>query len=93
MFLGAGVPVRVSCQGRAITDPLEMVEFLNQAAGEHGVGRVDIVENRVVGMKSRGVYETPGVTILYHAHLDLECMVLDRVRSEFSIKFDRNLPP
>ncbi|UYV68575.1 ASS1 [Cordylochernes scorpioides] len=73
-----GVPVRVSCQGRAITDPLEMVEFLNQAAGEHGVGRVDVVENRVVGMKSRGVYETPGVTILYHAHLDLECMVLDR---------------
>ena len=47
--------------------PVELVERLNEMAGAHGVGRVDIVENRFLGMKSRGVYETPGVTVLHHA--------------------------
>src|SRR5207237_6424853 len=51
---------------------------LNQIAGRHGVGRIDIVEDRLVGMKSRGVYETPGGTLLYLAHSELEQMVLDR---------------
>jgi len=55
-----------------------LLERLNQIGGRHGVGRVDMVENRLVGMKSRGVYETPGGTILYTAHRELESIVLDR---------------
>jgi argininosuccinate synthase len=51
---------------------------LNELAGKHGIGRVDIVENRFVGMKSRGVYETPGGTILLHAHKQIETLTLDR---------------
>ena len=51
---------------------------LNALAGKHGVGRVDIVENRFVGMKSRGVYETPGGTILLHAHRNMESLTMDR---------------
>lgn len=59
-------------------NPLEVMEFLNKVGGENGVGRVDIVENRLVGIKSRGVYETPGGTILHIAHRDLEAITLDR---------------
>ncbi len=59
-------------------NPLEVMEFLNKAGGENGIGRVDIVENRLVGIKSRGVYETPGGTILHIAHRDLESMTIDR---------------
>ena len=59
-------------------NPLEVMEYLNEAGGRNGVGRVDIVENRLVGIKSRGVYETPGGTILHIAHRDLESMTLDR---------------
>ena len=56
----------------------DIVRELNKLGGKHGVGIVDIVENRVVGMKSRGVYETPGGTILYEAHQQLEELILDR---------------
>jgi argininosuccinate synthase len=70
-----GCPVRVN--GRKL-DPVKLVEALNVLGGKHGVGRVDIVENRLVGMKSRGVYEAPGATILYAAHRELESLVLDR---------------
>ena len=59
-------------------DPVKLIETLNELAGEHGVGRADIVEDRLVGMKSRGVYETPAGTVLYHAHHELEQLVLDR---------------
>jgi argininosuccinate synthase len=59
-------------------DPLEVMEYLNSVGGENGIGRVDIVENRLVGIKSRGVYETPGGTILHIAHRDLESITLDR---------------
>lgn len=59
-------------------DPVALLETLNKLGGEHGVGRVDLVENRYVGMKSRGVYETPGVTILQAAHRALESITLDR---------------
>ncbi len=55
-----------------------MVEQLNQIGGRNGVGRIDIVENRFVGMKSRGVYEAPGMTLLYAAALQLEQLTLDR---------------
>ncbi|XP_064540175.1 argininosuccinate synthase [Drosophila montana] len=58
--------------------PMDMLKFLNDLGGAYGIGRIDIVENRYVGLKSRGVYETPGGTILYTAHQDLEVFALDR---------------
>ena len=58
--------------------PSEVLRFLNRIAGKHGIGRVDLIENRFVGMKSRGVYETPGGTILMHAHRNLESLTMDR---------------
>ncbi len=70
-----GIPV--SLNGEAIP-PLTMFEQLNKIAGIHGVGRVDIVENRLVGMKSHGVYETPAGTILFKAHQTLESICLDK---------------
>ena len=70
---------------------VEIVETLNKLGGENGIGLADLVENRLVGMKSRGVYETPGGTILYHAHDVLETITLDketaRVKQYLSIKF------
>ena len=60
----------------------DIIRKLNVLGGKHGIGIIDIVENRVVGMKSRGVYETPGGTILYEAHQQLEELVLDRATSE-----------
>lgn len=59
-------------------DPLDLLRLLNKMGGENGVGTIDIIENRLVGMKSRGVYETPGGTILFKAHAHLEKLVLDR---------------
>ena len=70
-----GSPVAVN--GTAF-DPLPLLERLNEIGGRHGVGRVDIVENRFIGMKSRGVYETPGGTVLHHAHKAVESLTLDR---------------
>ena len=70
-----GVPTAVN--GNEMK-PVEMMEFLNKVGGENGVGLCDLVENRLVGMKSRGVYETPGGTILYRAHQVLETICLDR---------------
>jgi argininosuccinate synthase len=58
--------------------PAKLLDRMNSIAGQHGIGRVDIVENRYVGMKSRGVYETPGGTVLHAAHRALESIVLDR---------------
>src|SRR5271170_6769225 len=58
--------------------PAKIIERANEIAGRHGVGRVDLVENRYVGIKSRGVYETPGVTILFHGHRAVEQLTLDR---------------
>ena len=71
----SGVPVSIDGQARS---PLEMVQELNTRAGRHGVGRIDMVENRFVGMKSRGVYEAPGMTVLYEAHRLVEQLTLDR---------------
>ena len=59
-------------------EPAALLTALNGVAGEHGVGRVDLVENRFVGMKSRGVYETPGGTVLHAAHRGIESLTLDR---------------
>lgn len=71
----AGVAVAVDGERLA---PAALLDRLNKLGGEHGVGRVDLVENRFVGMKSRGVYETPGVTILHSAHRAVESLTLDR---------------
>jgi len=70
-----GIPVALD--GRKL-DPVKLVETANILGGRHGIGRVDMVENRLVGMKSRGVYEAPGATLLYAAHRELEALVLDR---------------
>jgi argininosuccinate synthase len=71
----AGDPVAVNGQHLG---PAALLTRLNELGGRHGVGRLDLVENRFVGMKSRGVYETPGGTILYHAHRGIEQLTLDR---------------
>jgi argininosuccinate synthase len=71
----AGVPVSVD--GRRLSG-VELLETLNRIGGEHGIGRIDLVENRFVGMKSRGCYETPGGTLIYAAHRELEALTLDR---------------
>jgi len=75
-----GIPVSVD--GKKM-DGVSLILALNKLGGEHGIGLVDIVENRVVGMKSRGVYETPGGTILYYAHQELEHLCLDRQTYSF----------
>ena len=67
----------ITLNGKKLS-PLEMLRETNKIAGKHGIGRVDIVENRFVGMKSRGCYESPGGTILYHAHKAMEQITLDR---------------
>ena len=72
-----------------------LLERLNKRGGAHGIGRVDLVENRFVGMKSRGVYETPGVTILQAAHRALESITLDRevmhLRDSLGVKFAESI--
>jgi argininosuccinate synthase len=70
-----GTPVAVN---GIFLDPVAILTTLNKIAGKHGVGRIDLVEDRLVGMKSRGVYETPGGTLLYTAHSELEQLILDR---------------
>jgi argininosuccinate synthase len=87
-----GEPVSVG--GRRM-GAVELLDTLNELGGEHGIGRVDLVENRFVGMKSRGVYETPGVTILQAAHRALESITLDRevmhLRDSLGVKFAESI--
>ncbi len=75
-----GIPVRVKNldDGTEKTDSLELFIYLNELGSANGIGRIDIVENRYVGIKSRGVYETPGGTILHTAHTDIEGIAMDR---------------
>ena len=75
MGLEAGIPVTVN--GEKLP-PVRLVEELNALAGEHGIGRTDLVENRLVGIKSHGAYETPAGTVLHTAHQELEALCLDR---------------
>jgi len=77
VVLGFGQGVPVALNGARL-GPVDMVETLNRMAGAHGVGRLDLVENRLVGIKSRGVYETPAGTVLHIAHREIERLVLDR---------------
>ena len=75
-----GIPVNVTNKddGTVHTDPLELFTYLNKIGGANGIGLLDMVENRFVGIKSRGIYETPGATILYAAHKDIEGIAMDR---------------
>ncbi|XP_059150979.1 argininosuccinate synthase-like isoform X1 [Physella acuta] len=75
-----GVPVCVTNSAESVkhTEPLDIFVYLNKVGGRHGIGRVDLVENRFIGMKSRGIYETPGGTILIAAHTDIEVFTMDR---------------
>lgn len=88
-----GVPVKVKnlIDGATRTGALALFTYLNETGGRNGIGRVDMVENRFVGIKSRGVYETPAGTILLAAHRDIEGMAMDRevmrLRDQFSDKF------
>ena len=79
MTFEKGVPVSINGEKKKVAD---IIRKLNELGGKHGIGIIDIVENRVVGMKSRGVYETPGGTILMEAHAQLEELVLDRATME-----------
>ncbi|MGA2435718.1 MAG: argininosuccinate synthase [Bryobacteraceae bacterium] len=78
-----GVPVSVN--GKAL-GPVEIVETLNRIGAEHAIGRIDLVENRFVGMKSRGCYETPGGTLITAAHRELEALTLDRAALHYKQK-------
>ncbi|CAL8169660.1 unnamed protein product [Prunus armeniaca] len=84
----SGIPVSVN--GKKLS-PASLLDHLNQIGGKHGIGRVDMVENRLVGMKSRGVYETPGGTILFAAARELESLTLDRetmqVKDSLALKY------
>ncbi len=82
----AGEPVALNGKRMA---PVALLETLNKLGGKHGIGRVDLVENRFVGMKSRGVYETPGGTILYAAHRAVESLTMDR---EVMLQRDQLMP-
>ncbi|XP_075250682.1 argininosuccinate synthase-like isoform X1 [Convolutriloba macropyga] len=89
-----GIPVKVvnlDEPEKVYDKALDLFMYLNEVGGKNAIGRVDIVENRFIGMKSRGVYETPAATILYHAHLDLELFCVDkevyRIKSYLSAKF------
>ncbi len=77
----AGTPVSVNGKKRSA---MALLEQLNELAAEHGVGRIDLVENRLVGIKSRGAYETPGGTLLVTAHRELETLCLDRETAHYS---------
>ena len=93
-----GVPVRVrnlSDGTEKKDDALELYLYLNEIGGRHGVGRIDIVENRFIGMKSRGIYETPGGHILLQAHIDIELFTLDRelrrVKEKLAVDFSEQV--
>ncbi|KAL5513273.1 ARG1 [Sanghuangporus vaninii] len=73
-----GLPSKVTTDSKTVTDPVEIFLELNALARKHGIGRIDIVENRFIGVKSRGCYESPGATILRVAHMDIEGLTLDR---------------
>ncbi|KAH3792197.1 argininosuccinate synthase-like [Dreissena polymorpha] len=85
-----GLPVKVvnKDDGTTKTKALDLFIYCNEIGGKHGVGRIDIVENRFIGMKSRGIYETPGGTILLSAHMDLEVFTLDRELRKIKRKLD-----
>ena len=95
----AGLPIKVTLldeKNKTVTDPVDIFLTLNALGRKHGIGRIDIVENRFIGVKSRGCYESPGATILRVAHMDIEGLTLDRnvraLRDQFvTVEFSRIL--
>ncbi len=87
IYFEKGIPVKVVTPDTEATDSVELFKLLNKIGHDHGVGRIDIVENRFIGLKSRGCYDTPGLTIARLAHIDLEGLVLDskvrKMRDQF----------
>lgn len=83
----AGLPSKVTIGSEKYTDAVQIFNVLNAIARKHGVGRVDIVENRYIGVKSRGCYESPAATILRAAHVDLEGLTLDRAVRQLRDQF------
>jgi argininosuccinate synthase len=81
-----GLPTRIN--GKSM-DPLKLIEYVNQLAGSHGVGRIDHVEDRLVGIKSREVYECPAASVIIEAHADLEKLVLTRHELDFKAQVER----
>jgi argininosuccinate synthase len=75
-----GIPTTINGQPK---NPVELIEQLNQLAGNHGIGRIDMIENRLVGIKSREIYESPAMTVLIHAHRDLESLTLTADVSQY----------
>ena len=75
-----GIPITVTnlVDNSSYDNPLDIINYLNLVGRKNGIGRVDMVENRFIGIKSRGVYETPGATILFEAHRDLEGIAMDK---------------
>ena len=88
MTFEKGIPKTINGEAMKVSD---IIRKLNELGGKHGIGIIDIVENRVVGMKSRGVYETPGGTILYEAHQQLEELILDRATYEVKEQMAKKL--
>jgi argininosuccinate synthase len=88
IYFEKGIPTKVN--GKSLS-PIEIIETLNKIAGENGIGVIDLLENRLVGMKSRGVYETPAGTVLYAAHKELEHLTLEKASMHYkqlvSIKY------
>lgn len=80
IYFENGIPVKVVNKNKGIakTKVLDLFIYCNELGGKHGIGRVDMVENRFIGIKSRGIYETPGATILWYAHKDLEGIAMDK---------------
>ena len=80
IFFEDGIPVKVinRTEPREVVAALPLFEYVNKVAAENGIGRVDMVENRFIGIKSRGIYETPGATVLWKAHRDLEGIAMDK---------------
>lgn len=83
-----GIPTKITTEDKKeATEPVELFKMLNKIGHDHGVGRIDIVENRFIGLKSRGCYDTPGLTILRLAHIDLEGLVMDTKVRELRDQF------
>jgi len=95
IYFKDGLPVKVENTDDSTVkeNPLELYTYLNQIGSENGIGRVDMVENRFIGIKSRGIYESPAATILWAAHRDLEGIAIDKevmhLRDMFAPKFSK----
>lgn len=88
LHFAKGIPVRLVTEDKKeTTEAVELFKLLNKIGHDHGVGRIDIVENRFIGLKSRGCYDTPGLTILRLAHIDLEGLVMDTKVRELRDQF------